>query len=669
MYFANPWGLLGLMTLPVIMVIHLYHRRYPTLFVAGLHLWGVETHTTTAGRTRERLPITASLICELLAALLLSLVLADPRWGQLGRVVHLVAVLDNSASMAARPPGEKPFRDIAVEELERRIASLPRGSVVTLLRTGRRPEMLAGPAVSWDDAKQKLADWKPALPKHDFLPTWDLAAQLAEGTGELLFLTDSVPDKEVAVPKTMEIISVGRALENISISAARWDFDSQAAKGRVFVRLTNHGKRPANVRIAGLVGSVTGLVGSVEDAKPIATTASKVANTKPDTDQQLPESASQKKLFENEVSLEAGASAPLEIEVSGGLGRMIVECESIGDGLSLDNRVELIEPKVRVLHVAVALAKETVAEQAVLRVLKTMPDLSLTESEAAELIIAPSEPLPPSQRELWWLGIGPLDPSEEARKAAIDLVGPYVLEKQHPLLDGLTLGGVVWGGAQPVKLEVSPIISAGSMALLSRLTGTRTTAYLLNIDFARTNLGDSPDWPILLSNLIELRRDNLPGLRRWNYRLNEEIRFRIADVVNPPETTARPQDNSVTTSTANDDDSANLNPLQLVHRGTKRPLARASTIEIPPLDDTGVYSVLDGERLIGEFAVAIFDQEESNLNGLRPGRRDAETPPNSEAGFLLDQPLTWIVLVGIVLITAVAFTDWSALSQARRRRD
>ena len=104
MYFANPWGLLGLLALPAIVVIHLYHRRYPPLFVAGLHLWGIETHTTTAGRTRERLPITPSLICELLAALVLSLVLADPRWGNVGKVVHLVVVLDNSASMSSRPP-------------------------------------------------------------------------------------------------------------------------------------------------------------------------------------------------------------------------------------------------------------------------------------------------------------------------------------------------------------------------------------------------------------------------------------------------------------------------------------------------------------------------------------------------------------------------------------
>lgn len=657
MYFANPWGLLGLLAIPVIVVIHLYHRRYPTLPIAGLHLWGVETHTTTAGRTRERLPLTASLIFELFAALLLSLVLADPRWGQLGKVAHLVVVLDNSASMSARPPGERPFRESAIVELERRVGQLPRGSVVTLLRTGRRPEMLAGPAVSWDVAQKKLADWKPSLPKHNFLPTWDLAAQLAEGSGTLLFLTDSVPSQDVVVPRAMEVVSVGRMLENISISAARWDFDSKAAKGRVFVRLTNHGKQNANVRVAGLLG-VTDKANSApnpEEKSDLENASSKK------------EAQSKKRIFENRVSLDAGSSMPLEVEVPGGLSRMTLECESIGDGLALDNRVELIEPKVRLLHVATMLPKESAAEQAVSRVLKTLPDVSLTDSDSAELVIAPFDPLPPSQRELWWLGIGPLDTSEEARNAALDLAGPYVLEKQNPLLDGLTLGGVVWGGVQPVRLEVSPIITTGALPLLSRLIGTRTTAYLLNIDFARTNLGDSPDWPILLSNLVELRRDNLPGLRRWNYRMNEEIRFRVSDSATTTVTASTTDDRSATTSSGIDHDVDNSRPLQLVHRGLKRPLARASTIEIPPLDESGVYSVLDGEELVGEFAVAFFDSEESSLSHLRPGRREPEMA-NSESGFLLDQPLTWIVLIGIALIVGVAFADWNVLRSSGGKR-
>lgn len=616
MYFANPWGLLGLLTLPAIVVIHLYHRRYPPLFVAGLHLWGIETHTTTAGRTRERLPITPSLICELLAALVLSLVLADPRWGDVGKVVHLVVVLDNSASMSSRPPGleEKSFRDAAVEELDRRARQLPRGSVVTLLRTARRPEMLAGPAVPWDEAKSKLDEWHPALPKHDFQPTWDLASQLASETGELLFLTDVIPDEKVAVPKLMEIVSVGRALENVSISAARWDFNSQTAKGRLFLRLTNHGKRAANVRAAGSVG--------------------------------------ERVIFQETIALAAGVASPLEVEVPGGLGRLSVTTENIGDGLPIDNRIELIEPKVRTLHVALGLPRESLELKAVQRALRGIPDVSLTDAESAELLIAPAQPSPPSRRELAWLGIGPLDPGDEARKAAQDLAGPYILEKQNPLLDGLTLSGVVWGGVQPLKLDVAPIITAGQQPLLSRLNGTRTAAYLLNLDFARTNLAESPDWPILVSNLVELRRDNLPGLRRWNYRLNEEIRFRLLEDA--------PSTGESTT------ESADSRPLLLVHGGQKRPLARASIVEVPPLDEADVYTILDGDRMIGEFAVNFFDADESTLTELRPGRRDP-TEVAASSGFQIDQPLTWMILVGIVLILLAAFTDWHVLRPIGRR--
>lgn len=249
----------------------------------------------------------------------------------------------------------------------------------------------------------------------------------------------------------------------------------------------------------------------------------------------------------------------MEVEVPGGLGRLSITTENIGDGLPLDNRVELIEPKIRTLHVALTLPTDSPAMKAVQRALHGIPDVSLTNAESAELVIAPAQPLPPSKRELAWLGIGPLDASDEARKAAQDLGGPYILEKQNPLLDGLTLSGVVWGGVQPLKLDVAPIITVGQQPLLSRLNGTRTTAYLLNLDFAKSNLADSPDWPILLSNLIELRRDNLPGLRRWNYRLNEEIRFRLLE------------DASATTT---ESESIESRPLRLVHHGQQRPLAR-----------------------------------------------------------------------------------------------
>ena len=195
MHFANPWGLLALLSLPAIAAIHLYHRRFPRLEIAGLHLWGVESQVRTAGRRLDRLPITATLLLELLAALLLSLVLSLPKLHSSDSVQHLVVVLDNSASMSTRIDDDRTLRDAAVKELERRVEIMPRHSVVTVILTGRRPVLLAGPAADWATAKSALASWRPSAPRHEFHGAWDLASQLADASGRLLFLTDRLPGK------------------------------------------------------------------------------------------------------------------------------------------------------------------------------------------------------------------------------------------------------------------------------------------------------------------------------------------------------------------------------------------------------------------------------------------------------------------------------------------
>ena len=619
MIFANPWGLLGLLALPTIAAIHLYHRRFPPMLIAGAHLWGIETQVRTAGRRRDRLPITATFLLELLAALLLSLILSQPRFGDVGKATHLIVVLDNSASMMGTPPRRstdagnadagsadakrQSFRDAAVAELERRVMELERGSVVTLILTGRRPVMLAGPGVPWDRAQPELEQWNPSATRHEFQAAWDLAAQLAEQHGRLLFLTDRVPSKNASLPKQMEVVSVGRILDNVAISAARWTFDSDANQGHVFVRIDNLGSKSAEVLVRGRTQTGT--------------------------------------VFRRTVAIPAGEAVPFETKVAGGLGQLTIDLQSDGDGLDTDNHVTLIEPKLRVLKLALTLPKDQAAIRLTQRVLDAIPNLEFGDVESAHLVIGLAGELPASRRDLWWLGIGPIDPSEAARKKAKDILGPYLIEKRNPLVEGIVLGGIVWGGVQPVDLQVSPLISAGSTSLLARLNGTQTTAFILNIDMARSNLSESPDWPILLSNLVELRRDNRPGLRRWNYRLNEEIRFRLFD--------------------GDSDDSASAPDLTLIHDKMTRVLARAPIVELPPLDQTGVYQIQDGKRTVGEFAINFHDIDESMLTGLRPGTRDPTSEVES-AQFTLDNPYSWLIMLGIVGVILVAFFDWYVLN-------
>ena len=218
MEFVNPWGLLGLISLPTIAAIHLFHRRHPPLYVAGVHLWGVENRLQSAGRRKDRLPITSTLLLELLAALLLTLILSQPRIKDWQGVVHLVVVLDQSASMQGQPADGPDFRTAAANRLKQEFESRGRNCVASLICTGRRPAMLAGPAVDWEEAFAALKDWRPEQPEHDFRPAWDLARQLAENTGEMIFLTDHLPAADAPLPKGMRVISVGRGLDNVAVT-------------------------------------------------------------------------------------------------------------------------------------------------------------------------------------------------------------------------------------------------------------------------------------------------------------------------------------------------------------------------------------------------------------------------------------------------------------------
>ena len=447
MEFANPIGLFGLLALPAILAIHLFHRRFPPLLVAGLHLWGAEVRVPTSGRKRERLPISRSLILELLAALLLTMVLAQPRVSDSGKVLHLIAVLDDSASMSAVGADGTSSRDRAVAELTRRMEAAPRGSRATLILTGRRPVMLAGPAVEWEVAETSLSGWQPTLPGHDILPALDMAVQLAENGGEVLFISDVMPADDQPFPSEAEVVAVGESLSNVAITAARWTVDSATLVGHVFLRVKNEGPRPTKVTVEGRSGETV--------------------------------------VFRSQLELSPAEELPLETDVAGGLGRLVISVDAAKDALAADSVVSLVEPKVRTVRVAVDLPADHSAVRPVQRVLSIASDVEISDTAAAHVTIASAGSLPESRRNLWWLGVGPVDSSAAAVKGARDLLGPYLKEKRDPLLEGVSLGGVIWGGVQPVTIAATPVISAGSELLLARLNGTQATALLLNIDLAR----------------------------------------------------------------------------------------------------------------------------------------------------------------------------------------
>ncbi len=617
MSFANPWGLLALVALPAIAAIHLFHRHYPRLDVSGLHLWGVAQKTHSPGRRRERLPITASLILELLAALILALALARPQVDSVNRSVHLVVVLDGSASMSARrltSGGDvKTFGELAVAELQDRVDGLPSGSVVTLVESGLRPALLYGPRGDEELVIESLQGWRPESVGHDVQPAWNLADQLAGETGQLLYLTDTLPDTgQFNVPGRMEIVAVGEPQPNLAITAARWMIDRSQQRdqneynGTVHLRLLNLGAQ--------------------------ATTATVVATS--------PDGKEIRTVLDRQVELAPGMVLPFEAVVPIGLGQLDIRLVSDSDAMDLDSHVRLIRPVDRLVRVAVTLPDASVARQQVGRALLALPGWTPSGVEDADLVIggvvsddSATDP------ERWRLRIGPMDDSPAARKQAVDLSdrSVYVLEKRHPLLEGVVLGGVVWGGVQTLDFDFTPLITAGTKPLLVQKLGTRSTEFVLNIDLARSNFTDTPDWPILLSNLLEQCRDSRPGLRRVNYRVTEAVRFQLESEV-----------------------AEGTDLLRLEGGERPRKVARARVVEIVGLARPAFYTVHDQDRQLARFAVNFQDIDESTLVSLSAGKR----PPVIQAqvgGFETDSPYTWLILLAILVVIGLALGDWQVL--------
>jgi hypothetical protein len=242
----------------------------------------------------------------------------------------------------------------------------------------------------------------------------------------------------------------------------------------------------------------------------------------------------------------------------------------------------------------------------------------------------------------WRVGFGrpPAGWIAKGASESRDFIGPFVLEKRHPLLLGITFGGVVWTGAAPLAAgAVRPVVSTGDQTLIG-LAGSAPAEpdVLFNLDLDRTNLIRSPDWPILVSNLIEMRRESLPGPERWNYRVGEWVRVRLA--------------------------SDPKGPLRMRCGGIERALPPASgrQLEFIAPSPGGLLQILEGSGGVGagnevvllELGVNFLDESETNLRDRTTsnigqfgdvGTLRAESGPESDPlfGVLLTIAATAIV--------------------------
>jgi hypothetical protein len=593
--FAAPLGLLALLAIPAIVAIHLLRRRFPVRPIAGLFLWQAVQDVPDGGRRIDKLPWTTSLLLECLAALALALIIAGATLASSASSEHLVVLLDDSVSMTATDGAGETPRARAVRRVREEVERIgPRGRI-TLVRSGERPALIAGPAAFAAEAESALAEWTPLARQHSLAAGLRLARELSAASASLLILSDRPPDgaSERIVPGEVWA-AAGQPLANVGIIDAHRSVNADTKQGAMSLTVRNYADAAAQ-----RVLRVT-----AQDAEVLTRTVDVPAGT-------------------SSISIPLPAAVPP------------VRASLSDDALLADNSVVLVEPRPQI----VAVENRLVDGRGRAALAKALDAITgIVPGRPGHLAFLDADATPAAG--VWQARFGRPSAALASAGAPDDLVGPFVLEKRHPLLQGVTLGGIVWTGAFALSAgAVHPLASAGDRTLIgtrASSTGADDRAFVFNLDLERTNLIRSPDWPILISNLVEMRRRELSGPERWNYRVGEWVRIRFERQPSAP--------------------------LRLRMGAVERDLPGTRLVEFVAPAPGGLAQIIEGEQVRYEIGVNPLDEPEGDLRRARTetfgefetaGR---ERPIESGAAF---DPLFWLLLA---ICTGAMLGNWWLLA-------
>ena len=575
--FAFPWAFLGLLTLGGLAGIYLLRNRYRRRRVSCLALWLTRRETRGGGTRVRRLRTPWLFFVELLILLLLTLASARPL-AKAPSAPPLMVVLDDSFSMLAGAPDSPRAR--ATEALKAELES-GRRSAVRLILAGDSASTLGDAGRTWGETKGLLGKWACAAPGSRISDAVALAGEMGGPTARILVLTDHAPKSDLSEGR-VEWRAYGKPLPNLAfVNAAR----GPREKGdRVLLEIANYSTDPRTAQL------------DLEREKGPAQPRS--------------------------VSLSAGATRRLFLELPKDAGALTARLPK--DAVLADNAVVLLPERRRIVRVSLRLLNDKL-EREVRKALEATGEALLTDSRPAIILTdSPVRRAPPGA----WVVRFHLEPDGAA------YLGPFVVDRSHPLMEGVPLAGVVWGAGKSKRpLPGRMLLMAGNTPLVSDAAtpeGGRILHVRLRPDLS--TLTDAPAWPTLVWNLLKWRLSFAPGMVRSNVRVGDEARLNV------------PHDVKVVRVFAPDG------------RAGERPTSAGRLLL--PAEERGVYR-LEWKGGKARFASNLLAPDESNLvraetgtwGGWAGGATDWET-----------QSVAWVLL-----LPALGLWVWRLALVARQR--
>lgn len=211
--FGNLLGLWALLGIPAVLLIHFLQKERREVVTSTLFLLEDQQRESKSGIRLERLRNSLPLWLQILAVLLLTWILAEPRWLRPDSFQRVVLVLDSSASMSA-------FRAEAIAQVKeeaRKLSTISARTDWILTETDlRRGTLYSGDDLSAFHAA--LETWQPLSASHSAQPALERGRGLLRQQGDIFFIT-SHPSAEN--PPGVTTISVGHPIPNCGFIGLR----------------------------------------------------------------------------------------------------------------------------------------------------------------------------------------------------------------------------------------------------------------------------------------------------------------------------------------------------------------------------------------------------------------------------------------------------------------
>lgn len=625
MGFANPWGLLALAALPLVVLLH---RRFaaPRRAVPLVTLWAPGAAATRGGPRRPRLD--GILVLRLLIAAGVALALARPGWPVAERYRH-VLVLDASASMLTREASGVRFRQ-AIGAAERALAALPPGEPAMVLHAGAAASIVHAFSEDRRSLRAALQGLAPGETPKDLGPAFAEAARHLGGAPGVVHVFSDARDGAALAhlaaraglsPDALDLQPVGGPADNVAIVAlAAAPAPGSPLDHEVFAGIASFASSPRTVGVA----------------------------------LHAPDGLRERR----RVALPPGGREGVVFLVPP-VPWVEVRLEGAADALSADDRAALVLPQVplRVLYASrgdpflgAALSTHPGLHVSEIPVAGLSP--SLASSPPADVAVIDGAGLPrglPLPALIVASGDGAPSPSR--------VVPVTDWQRGHPILRRLDLaealipagavlrGCEALGGCAPEHLT-APLGAAASPPLIRSADGPVARAWeeggrrRLELAFAiqRSNLGELPVFPVVVARALEWLTGGAVA-RPLNLRAGTPARIDV-----PPgagEVAVHRPDGS-----------------------TVRLAAREGLLTIAPTDLVGRWEVVAaGARVT--FAVNLLDAGESNVDRRR---LDPDTTAGvSRRGSAAPAATGWRDLNRWVLATALLLLSVEIWLVARAR--